>query len=93
MRGFPVTRASWARRCCRRRSRCWRFQRRWGVAAFAGAGSVGDRFGDLRSGTKASSYGVGLRYMVLESQRINLRIDYARAEGSSAAYLSVAEAF
>jgi hypothetical protein len=31
--------------------------------------------------------------MVLESQRINLRVDYARGEGSSAAYLSVAEAF
>ncbi len=40
-----------------------------------------------------SSYSVGKRFMVLESQRINVRIDYARSDDNSAYYLSVGEAF
>ncbi len=39
------------------------------------------------------SYGIGLRFMVLESQRINMRLDYGRSNGSDAVYLSVGEAF
>jgi len=40
------------------------------------------------------SYGVGIRFMLLESQRINLRIDFARSDkGNEAWYLSVTEAF
>ena len=36
----------------------------------------------------------GIRFMVLESQRINVRVDYARSDkGNEAWYLSVTEAF
>jgi len=33
------------------------------------------------------------RFMVLESHRINLRLDYGRSNDSDAVYLSVGEAF
>jgi len=72
----------------------WRFYKKWGVVAFAGAGRVDDSLGEQGEGETIPSYGVGLRLMLLESQRINLRIDYARSDkGNEAWYLSVTEAF
>jgi len=72
----------------------WRFHKRWGLVAFAGAGWVEDSFGNHGEGETIPSYGVGLRWMVMKSQRINIRVDYARSDnGNSALYLGVAEAF
>jgi hypothetical protein len=72
----------------------WRFFRKWGMVAFAGAGRVYDAFGDRGEDETIPSYGVGIRFMLLESQRINLRIDYARSDhGNEAWYLAVTEAF
>jgi len=65
-----------------------------GSVAFAGGGWVEDSFGNHGEDKTIPSYGVGLRWMVLESKRINVRVDYARSDnGNSAWYLSVAEAF
>ena len=72
----------------------WRFYKRWGLVAFAGAGRVHDSLGEQGEDETIPSYGVGLRFMVLESQRINVRLDYARSDnGNDALYLSVTEAF
>ena len=61
--------------------------------AFAGAGKVQDSFTPEPDGL-VPSYGAGVRFMVLESQRINVRVDYGRSDdGQSAWYLSVMEAF
>lgn len=48
---------------------------------------------EFREREAIPSYGVGLRFMVLESQRINMRLDYGRSNDSDAVYLSVGEAF
>jgi hypothetical protein len=72
----------------------WRFYKKWGMVAFAGAGRVDDSFGGRGEDDTIPSYGVGIRFMLLESQRINLRIDYARSDhGEGAWYLAVTEAF
>lgn len=72
----------------------WRVYKRWGVVAFAGGGWVDDAFGNRGEDETIPSYGAGIRFMVLESQRINLRVDYARSDkGNDAWYLSVTEAF
>jgi hypothetical protein len=72
----------------------WRFFRKWGMVAFAGAGRVNDAFGNRGEDETIPSYGLGIRFMLLESQRINLRIDYARSDhGNEAWYLAVTEAF
>ncbi len=72
----------------------WRFYKRWGLVAFAGAGQVDDSFGQSGEDETIPSYGLGIRFMVLESQRINLRIDYARSDKDNDAwYVSVTEAF
>jgi len=72
----------------------WRFYKRWGMVAFAGAGGIDDSFGQSGEDETIPSYGLGIRFMLLESQRINLRIDYARSDKDNEAwYLSVTEAF
>ena len=71
----------------------WRFHKKWGAVAFAGGGYYNNSFNELRERDLIHSYGVGLRFMVQESQRINLRVDYARSNGSDAVYLSVGESF
>ena len=71
----------------------WRLNSRWGVAGFAGGGYIKDAILDFRDNTFIPSYGIGLRFMVLQAKRINLRVDYARSKDSDAFHVSVGEAF
>ena len=71
----------------------WRLSKRWGVVGFAGGGYIVESFSGTRDRELIPSYGIGVRFMVLQSKRINLRLDYARSTGSDAVHLSVGEAF
>ena len=71
----------------------WRAWHDLGLVAFTGVGYNARSVAQLGDNASVNSYGLGLRYMLLESQRINLRIDYARSGNSDALYVSVAEAF
>ena len=71
----------------------WRLSKRWGLVGFAGAGYVGNSFSGIREHEAIPSYGAGIRFMVLQAKRINLRIDYARSTDSDAIHVSVGEAF
>lgn len=94
LRGFPLTDYLSKQSILAQVEARWRVYKRWGLVAFAGGGRVDDSFGGRGEGETIPSYGVGLRWMVLESKRINVRVDYARSDnGGSAWYLSVAEAF
>ena len=94
LRGFPVTDYLSKKSIQAQVEARWRFYKRWGLVAFAGAGWVDDSFGNHGEDKTIPSYGVGIRWMVLESQRINVRVDFARSDnGSSAVYLGVTEAF
>ncbi len=94
LRGFPGTDYLGKQSVYAQAEVRWRLYKRWGVVAFAGAGRVDDSFGRLGEDETIPSYGLGLRFMVLESQRINVRLDYARSDkGNEAWYLSVTEAF
>ena len=64
------------------------------MVGFAGAGEVVEDITKVSTSSLVYSDGAGLRFSVLPSQRINLRVDYARSSKSSdALYVSVAEAF
>jgi hypothetical protein len=94
LRGFPVTDYLSKQSIAGQVEARWRFSERWGAVAFGGAGLVDRPFADNGDGETIPSYGVGVRFMVLPSQRINLRLDYGRSDtGSGAWYLSVGEAF
>ena len=71
----------------------WKLSERWGMVGFAGAGYVGSSFNGIREHEAIPSYGAGLRFTVLKSKRINLRLDYARSTDSDAIHVSVGEAF
>ena len=69
---------------------------RLGFVTFAGAGQVADRVGDLGLGDFRFSVGAGLRLLIVPSEALNLRLDYALGLGPSADrnfYLGIAEAF
>jgi hemolysin activation/secretion protein len=94
LRGFPGTDYLSKQSLYAQAEVRWRFYKRLGMVAFAGAGRVGDSLGGKGEDETIPSYGVGIRLMLLESQRINLRIDYARSNNDNDAwYLSVTEAF
>ena len=93
LRGFSAT------RYLDKSSASFQSELRWqafgdfGLVAFAGFGYDAKNIAGLGENPSVNSYGLGLRYMVLDSQRINLRIDFARSGDNDALYVSVAEAF
>jgi len=66
---------------------------RFGVAAFAGAGTVAPTFSELGSSTLLPTLGGGVRYLLLPKQRTTVRVDYAVGKGSSGLYIAFNEAY
>lgn len=94
LRGFSATSYLGKRSLYAQAEIRWRVYKRWGLVGFAGAGRVYESFLGIGEDDTIPSYGAGIRFMVLESQRINVRVDYARSQdGNDAWYLSVTEAF
>ena len=67
----------------------WRF----GATAFVGAGEVSPDFTSLTWKDVVPGSGVGVRFILAKRNHVNLRVDYAWGENSSALYVGVAEAF
>jgi hypothetical protein len=93
LRGFPATDYLGRSSSSIQSEARWQLSERWGVVAFAGGGYVGKSFSERDQGDLIPSYGAGVRFMVLQEKRINLRVDYSRSAGSEALYISVGEAF
>ncbi len=67
----------------------WRFS---GVA-FTSFGMVTDKFSNIESEYIRPSGGVGLRFMLVPKDNLNIRIDYGFGRNTSGFYLTVGEAF
>jgi hypothetical protein len=67
--------------------------RRIGVVAFVGAGQVADRLGAVALDDLHYSLGGGLRVMIDQRERMNLRLDLGRGRGASGTYISAGESF
>lgn len=93
LRGFPATDYMGLSSAMAEVEARWQFSRRWGGVAFAGAGRVRDSFRIIDGDDGVPSFGVGVRLMVSENNRVNLRLDYGRTTDSDAIYLFVGEAF
>ena len=93
LRGFPVTDYLGKQSITGQIEARWRASERWGFALFAGAGSITNSFSAQGEDELVPSYGGGVRFMVLKSKRVNLRLDYGRSDDSEAWYVSVGEAF
>jgi Omp85 superfamily domain len=67
---------------------------RFGAVAFAGIGSVAGSFGDLFSAPALPSGGIGLRYLAVPAQGVNISVDYAWGKsGSSGLYVYIGDSF
>ena len=93
LRGFPATDYLGRSSASAQAEARWQLSPKWGAVAFAGGGYVRNSFSELRDKELIPSYGIGLRFLVLKSQGINVRVDYARSTDSDAVYLSVGESF
>lgn len=67
--------------------------RRLGLVAFAGAGAVAPRAGDLARSVWQPSVGGGLRFLLFQRERTAIRVDYGRGRGSSGLYIGLNEAY
>jgi len=66
---------------------------RFGFTLFAGTGSVARTFAGFKYSRFKFAAGFGLRYMLVESEKVNIRIDYGIGDDSAELYLDVTEAF
>jgi hypothetical protein len=71
----------------------WQFYRRFGMVVFGGLGDVSEQFNSFDFSDVKPSYGIGLRYMILPSQKVNIRLDYGLGRGTHGIYINITEAF
>ncbi len=69
------------------------FWDRWGMAMFAGLGSVGPDWSQLRNSDIKSSLGVGIRYLARPAERANIRVDFGFGSQKPSFYFNIREAF
>jgi len=66
---------------------------RFGFTLFAGTGSVSKTIADFKSSKFKFAAGFGFRYILVEAEKFNIRIDYGVGHDSAELYLAVGEAF
>lgn len=71
----------------------WMFHRRWGAVAFAGAGWVADELAHMSLGDTLPGAGFGVRFRIIETYRINARIDYGWGKHDQAIYFAIGEQY
>jgi len=67
--------------------------RRFGLTGFAGIGDVADKISRFRSREMKTSAGLGLRYMLIPEEKMNLRFDFGFGKDTSGFYVTITEAF
>ncbi|MEE8417171.1 MAG: BamA/TamA family outer membrane protein [candidate division Zixibacteria bacterium] len=67
--------------------------RRFGIIGFAGIGAVADGLSDFRSDNFKFAAGVGIRYLFIQAEGLNIRFDIGFGEESSEIYFNIGEAF
>lgn len=67
--------------------------KRLGLAAFAGAGQVAHETSGFGLDRFRYAYGVGLRFLLISQEGMNLRADFGFGEDQSAFYIGFGEAF
>lgn len=71
----------------------WRFHNKLGMVGFAGIASAVEHFNDLFSSEILPGAGVGIRYLMIEKERINVGFDVAKGKGDWGLYFRIGESF
>lgn len=67
--------------------------KRFGVVGFAGTGRVADRISDLNPNGFKFAAGIGIRYLFIPAEGLNVRFDIGIGHESSEIYFDIDEAF
>ncbi len=67
--------------------------KRFGVVAFVGVGEVASEFSKVNTKDLLPAAGAGVRFEASTKYHVNVAIDYAVGDGTSALYFSIGEAF
>lgn len=71
----------------------WTYNRWLGFVAFIGVGSVAPNLGAFTAANLLPNYGAGVRFKVIPSENVNLRLDYGFGRDTGNFYLAISEAF
>ena len=71
----------------------WRFYKRLGMVGFAGVATAVEKAGDIFNTGLLPGAGVGLRYLMIPEERINVGIDIAKGKGDWGLYFRIGESF
>jgi len=71
----------------------WRFYKKFGMVGFFGVASAVDKAGDIFSSELLPGAGFGLRYLMIEKERINIGLDVAKGRGDWGLYFRIGESF
>jgi hemolysin activation/secretion protein len=71
----------------------WRFYKKFGMVGFAGVASAVENLNDIFDEELLPGSGVGIRYMMLPKERINIGIDVAKGKDDWGLYFRIGESF
>ncbi|HEU4470295.1 MAG TPA: hypothetical protein VFR58_04360 [Flavisolibacter sp.] len=69
------------------------FTKRWGAAVFGGAGTVFNKFGNLRASDFVLAGGAGIRFLLFPKKDVFSRLDFAFTKEGMGFYIFIGEAF
>ncbi len=71
----------------------WNFYKKWGMVAFGGFATAVDNLKQIQFNGLLPGVGVGLRYMAITSEQINIGLDVAAGKDDWGIYFRIGEAF
>lgn len=71
----------------------WNFYKKWGMVGFAGIATAVNSPGEIKFKDLLPGAGVGMRYMAIPSEKINIGIDVAVGQDDWGLYFRIAETF
>lgn len=71
----------------------WRFYKRMGMVGFAGIATAVEKAADIFTNELLPGAGLGIRYLMIPQERINVGIDIAKGKGDWGLYFRIGESF
>jgi outer membrane translocation and assembly module TamA len=71
----------------------WRFYNKLGMVGFVGLATAANSFSDILDETLLPGAGVGIRYLMIPKERINIGIDIAQGKDDWGLYFRIGESF
>jgi hypothetical protein len=71
----------------------WRFYKKLGMVGFFGIASAVEHISDIPTEELLPGGGIGIRYMMIAKERINVGVDFAKGKDDWGLYFRIGESF